>query len=120
MSKQRQRKRKLQAIQDLNRATLSSVTKWSVEPEQAAGEREMRRLLEQIQVVSDEEAEQADMVICLPDSGPRYFADDVRATCAICGIPIRHRPHVPKRPPKVCINCAQGEIEKDKEKDKAT
>jgi hypothetical protein len=63
-------------------------------------------LMQHVDVVSDEEAEQADMVICLPDAGPRYFTDDLTATCAECGVVIRHRPHVPKRPRKVCIHCA--------------
>jgi hypothetical protein len=74
---------------------------------------DIKRLLENVTVVSDEEAEEVEMVICMPDIGPRYFADDVRATCAVCGIPIRHRPHVPKRPPKVCLACAQQLIEKE-------
>ena len=71
-------------------------------------------LLQHITVVSDEEAERSDMVVCLPDSGPRYFDDDVRATCAMCGIAIRHRPHVPKQPPKVCVNCALFMTKADK------
>jgi hypothetical protein len=66
----------------------------------------MEQLMQHVTVVSDDEAEKADMVVCLPDTGPRYFTDDVTAQCAMCGITIRHRPHVPKAPPKVCINCA--------------
>ena len=50
-------------------------------------------------------AEAADMVLCIPDAGPTYFPDDVHTTCATCGTPIRHRPHVPRRPKKVCLEC---------------
>jgi hypothetical protein len=58
-----------------------------------------------IQIVSDEEAEQADFVVCMP-LGPSPFADNVTAKCCDCEQAIMHRPHVPKRPPKICITCA--------------
>ena len=50
-------------------------------------------------------ADEADAVICIRDEGRAYFADDVHTTCADCGTPIRHRPHVPVRPKKVCPAC---------------
>jgi hypothetical protein len=79
-------------------------------------EERLKELLDKVQIVSDEEAENVDMVVCLPDSGPRYFDDDVTTSCAWCGIPIRHRPYVPKRPPKVCIHCASASTGRDKGK----
>lgn len=57
----------------------------------------------EIRVVSRDEAEQATFVVCGPIS---HFADDVHATCAGCRAPIVHRPHVPSKPPKVCLPCA--------------
>ena len=57
-------------------------------------------------VVSDAAAEEADMVVCMPADFPSPFDDNVKAPCAQCGQPIIHRPHVPKRPAKVCISCA--------------
>ena len=50
-------------------------------------------------------AETVDAVLCIADEGPAYFPDDVHTTCADCGTPIRHRPHVPRRPKKVCLAC---------------
>lgn len=61
-----------------------------------------------IQIVSDEEAEQSDLVLCMPDGQGEYFLDDVRTTCALCGRRIHHRPHVPKKPPKICIYCVSA------------
>jgi hypothetical protein len=58
-------------------------------------------------VVSAEQAEPADLVACVTDETPSYFADDVHTVCADCGVPIRHRPHVPRRPRKVCLDCAR-------------
>jgi len=67
----------------------------------------MEDLLKRVKVVSDAEAEQCDMVVCMPSDGDeRFFDDDIDSTCAMCGIAIHHRPHVPKTPPKVCIHCA--------------
>ncbi len=57
-------------------------------------------------VVSDQEAEQCDGVVCMPWSCDSDFDDDVKSACIGCGQAIRHRPHVPKRPPKICIVCA--------------
>src|SRR5438105_10664530 len=68
-----------------------------------------------IQVVSDEEAEQANYVICMPNGSGEYFNDDVRTTCALCARGIHHRPHVPKTPAKVCIDCALKLSEKGPE-----
>jgi hypothetical protein len=56
-------------------------------------------------VVSSEQAEHADSVLCMPDGQGEFFSDDVRTTCAECGRRIHHRPHVPKKPRKLCPDC---------------
>ena len=64
-------------------------------------------------VVSDAEAETASMVICMrvADLPVGYFKDDVITDCALgCGFQIRHRPHMPKRPLKVCMQCAAASM----------
>lgn len=58
-----------------------------------------------VEVVSPEAAEQADAVICALAVGPRYFRDDVETTCHDCRRGIIHRPHAPKRPIKLCMDC---------------
>ena len=55
-------------------------------------------------------AEAVALVLCIPDEGPAYFPDDVHTTCADCGTPIRHRPHVPRRPKKVCLACGSRPV----------
>jgi hypothetical protein len=70
------------------------------------------RGLPPIRVVSDpEEMEQAEAVICMPDGEGQYFDDDVRTVCARCGVRIHHRPYQPKRPPKICLECAASAAE---------
>jgi hypothetical protein len=65
-----------------------------------------------IRVASAEEAEQAAFVVCMPLGSPTPFYDNVTATCSDCRCLIIHRPHAPKKPPKICIDCvalrAQG------------
>ena len=56
-------------------------------------------------------AEAVEAVVCMPDELPTYFPDDVRTNCADCGTPIRHRPHVPRRPQKVCPACASCPVQ---------
>ncbi len=60
----------------------------------------------EFEIVSEEEAEKSEGVICMPWSTESYFDDDVKTVCFSCGQAIRHRPTAPKRPPKICIACA--------------
>lgn len=55
--------------------------------------------------VSDEEAEQADFVVCALE-GPSPFTDNFRGYCWACGTPIMYRWHAPRKPRKICIGCA--------------
>jgi hypothetical protein len=57
-----------------------------------------------VYVSSEAEAEAATITIC---GNASYFPDDCHGACASCGAPIVYRPHMPKRPPKVCVDCAR-------------
>lgn len=57
-----------------------------------------------ITAVSAEDAEKADMCICMP-VGPSRFDDNEIGTCADCGCAIMFRPYNPKKPVKVCFAC---------------
>ena len=57
-----------------------------------------------VEVRSVAECEDADLVVCA-DESLSAFPDNVHTTCAWCTRPIVHRPYVPKRPPKVCLDC---------------
>lgn len=58
------------------------------------------------QVISREDAERADAVLCMSEGVAEFSPDDVRTTCATCGRRVHHRPHVPKKPKKLCPDCA--------------
>jgi len=63
----------------------------------------------EVEVVSKDEAERADYVVCartedLPPGG--YFPDDVHTVCVACNTAIQHRPYMPKAPRKICLQCA--------------
>jgi hypothetical protein len=55
-----------------------------------------------VELVTAAEAEAADVVVCGETS---YFADDVRTVCSSCRATVFHRPHVPARPPRLCLAC---------------
>ena len=59
----------------------------------------------EVEIVSNEAAERADWVICVPWSVPAIYDDDERGECFICGEPVRFRPYMPKTPPKLCLPC---------------
>ena len=62
------------------------------------------------EMVSEAEAETADMVVCVPWEWGSPFSDDICGYCVTCGRSIRYRPHAPKRPPKICLKCAAEAI----------
>lgn len=70
-----------------------------------------------VTVVSDEEAEKSDMVVCVlkGQEQERFKADNIYTTCHVCGRDITHRPHAPKTPPKICMDCAIKMMQASKE-----
>lgn len=60
---------------------------------------------EKIEVVSEEEAEECDAVICMPADTPSPFEDNMVGRCSVCSREVIYRPHAPKRPPKICLPC---------------
>lgn len=71
----------------------------------------MKSVMPNIKVVTEEEAEAADMLVCCrtPDDGT--FSDNLTSTCSMCGHNIYFRPHVPKTPPKICMQCMLERLE---------
>lgn len=63
-----------------------------------------------IKIVSDEEAETVDAVVCLRVGTPTVFTNNETGVCSRCGHAIFFRPYVPKGPPKICMECL-GEME---------
>jgi hypothetical protein len=66
-----------------------------------------------VTVVSNDEAETAQLVVCMPKGTSSPFTDNLEGECSACGCEIIFRPHVPSRPPKVCLGCATAQIEAD-------
>jgi hypothetical protein len=60
-----------------------------------------------VKVADEAECEQATFVVCAPDAPElaASFPDNVHTRCAFCDAAVVHRPYVPKRPPKICIDC---------------
>jgi len=58
-----------------------------------------------VTVVSDAEAEQVDFVVCMP-LGPSDFTDNLVGNCCQCGTKVMYRWHAPRKPKKICIDCA--------------
>ena len=58
-------------------------------------------------IVSAEEAEAADAVVCLRKSGdPGCFQDNLTGLCNDCGAEVVVRPTAPKAPIRICVQCA--------------
>jgi hypothetical protein len=59
-----------------------------------------------INVVSDDEAEKCDFVVCMPADTPSPFGDNLTGFCCMCGIKVMYRWHAPRRPKRICLDCA--------------
>jgi len=55
-----------------------------------------------MRIVTPEEAEQANFVVCIRKDDPTTFADNLEGTCAWCGAEVIFRPHAPVTPPRIC------------------
>lgn len=61
-----------------------------------------------VTVVSEQEAEEASFVVCVFEGMEldRFKKDNIYTRCFVCNRRITHRPHAPKTPPKICMDCA--------------
>jgi hypothetical protein len=60
-----------------------------------------------VTVATDAECERSSAVVCMKLTVPLIIADNLTGPCADCGDTVQFRPHVPKQPPKVCLDCMQ-------------
>jgi len=59
-----------------------------------------------MRVVSDNEAENADYVVCMLEGTKSPFTDNLVGLCCRCGRRVIFRWHAPRNPKKICIECA--------------
>jgi hypothetical protein len=53
----------------------------------------------------DDSGDLADILVCARLTQPLLMPDNLIDICSGCGEAIQHRPHVPKRPRKMCMEC---------------
>lgn len=63
-----------------------------------------------VEFVTPEQAEEMDVLVCVPWTTPPLLPDNQRGTCAMCQGRVQLRPYAPKRPMRVCVDCAPGVI----------
>jgi hypothetical protein len=68
----------------------------------------MRDLINGVPVTfaTTEEAEGCEFLVCVEWTTPPLFRDNIRSTCGGCGTPLQHRPYAPRKPMRVCVECA--------------
>lgn len=62
--------------------------------------------------IADDNAEEAEVLACLRLTQPLLLPDNEIDLCEQCGAAIQFRPHVPKRPKKLCMECVAPMIAK--------
>jgi len=65
-----------------------------------------------IDVVSDEEAEKANFMVCIlaPEGEPLKFADNFTGFCCRCGAKVQYRWYAPRKPKRICLGCAMANV----------
>jgi formylmethanofuran dehydrogenase subunit E len=58
-----------------------------------------------VKIVTDEEAEKAEVIVVVRATVPLMMADNLTGTCSVCGEEVQFRPHAPKTPKRVCLDC---------------
>lgn len=56
------------------------------------------------------DGEHADFVLCRLATTPLIEPDNLVATCSKCFRMVQFRPHAPKKPPRICDECAAPEM----------
>lgn len=71
-----------------------------------------------IEIVSDEQAENCEFLVCVPADTPSSFTDNLTGFCSHCGVKVIYRWHAPRKPKKICLECMvkQGEQWKEQKK----
>jgi len=59
-----------------------------------------------VTVVSDSEAEKVDFLVCMPADTPSPFDDNLFGFCVKCGVRVMFRWHAPRKPQRICLQCA--------------
>jgi len=63
-----------------------------------------------LKIGTQEDGEDCDYVVCIRATNPLAFPDNLVSTCCKCGCTIQYRPHAPKTPAKMCVECAISDM----------
>lgn len=66
-----------------------------------------------IPIVSDEEAEQCDYLICARAGTPSPFNDNFTGICCRCGHDVIYRWHAPRKPKRICMECMEEQLKEE-------
>lgn len=73
----------------------------------------------EIPLVSDEQAEKCDYLVCTLADFPTPFTDNLTGFCCECGRKVQFRWHAPRKPKRICMECVV-KLEELNEKKKAS
>jgi hypothetical protein len=63
-----------------------------------------------VEIVTAEQGEQADVLVCVEWTSPPLLPGNQRARCGVCGCLVQHRPDAPRKPMRVCVGCTPSVI----------
>lgn len=70
--------------------------------------------------IEDSDGEHADIVVCRLVTSPLLEPDNLVANCMKCFRMVQFRPYAPKKPPRLCDECAAPEMAKRAKNDELT
>jgi hypothetical protein len=64
-------------------------------------------------LTSDEEAENVEYLVCAVMTEEPMFEDNFVGNCCVCGTKVQYRWHAPRKPKKICMQCAVKQMEEE-------
>lgn len=62
-----------------------------------------------ITIVSDDDAEDCEYLVCMPAGYPSKFTDNFKGFCCRCGCEVIYRWYAPRKPKRICVACMSKE-----------
>ena len=59
-----------------------------------------------MKVVKQDSAENCNFLLCIKATDPQPSKDNERGECCECGVAVTFRPTAPRKPKRICIDCA--------------
>ena len=70
----------------------------------------------EIPIISDDDAENVDFLVCSRARDELLLPDNFVGECCVCGVKVEYRWHAPRKPKRICMECAIEQMQEEQAK----